>query len=367
MFYILHHLAQPDSWLTVLNVFKYITVRGAMAALTAFVLTMVIMPMFIAMMKRRGATEDTAKSDSDFVREKHASKKDVPTMGGVVITAAVVVSGFLWARIDNNLAFFGLFLYLGFAFLGFLDDYRKMAYPGVKGLTIKAKLLGQIALGVVGAMIVLSESGSAADAISIPLVKPDIFLPHLGMWFILWGAFVLVSYSNSVNLSDGLDGLAGGLLLEVVVTASLLAYLTGHAVISGYLQIPFVPQAGELLVIGAAAAGALLGFLWYNAHPAQVFMGNTGSLSLGALCGYLGLAAKQELLLVVTAAVLVFEGLSVLIQIISFHFWGKRVFLVAPFHHHLERLGWPEQKIVVRLWLVGILAALVSISLLKVR
>ncbi|HHN46051.1 MAG TPA: phospho-N-acetylmuramoyl-pentapeptide-transferase [Planctomycetes bacterium] len=367
MLYVLHHLAMPDTVLTVFNIFRYITFRAAMAAMSSFLLVIVLMPIFIKVMRNKGLTDDPGKSDSDFVREKHAGKKGVPTMGGAVAAAAVIVSGFLWARIDNNLAFYGIFLFLGFALLGFADDYRKVRYPGVKGLSIKAKLAGQVVLGAAGALIIMSEGGKYADTVSIPLVKPEIFLPHLGAWFAFWGMFVLVAYSNSVNLADGLDGLAGGLLLEVTAVAALLAYVAGHAGLSAYLQVPSVPQAGELMVLGMAAVGALLGFLWFNAHPADVFMGDTGSLSFGALCGYIGLAAKQELLLVVTAAILVFEALSVLLQIVSFRFFGKRIFLVAPFHHHLERKGWPEQKIVVRLWLAGAVAAVLSLSLLKVR
>ncbi|MBN1807450.1 MAG: phospho-N-acetylmuramoyl-pentapeptide-transferase [Planctomycetes bacterium] len=367
MFFTLHYLARPNSYLTVLHVFKYITFRSAMAAVTGFILVMVLMPLFIRFMRNRGFTEDTSKSDSDFLRETHASKKGVPTMGGAVLVVAIFMSGVMWTRIDNNLAFYGLFLFLGFGLLGFLDDFRKLRYAGVRGLSIRAKLLGQVLLGAAGGFVVMLESGPAGDALSFPLIKPDIFLPSLGFFFVLWGMLVLVAYSNSVNLADGLDGLAGGLLLEVMVTAAVLAYLAGHSGLSQYLQIPCVPQAGELTVLGAGAAGALLGFLWYNAHPAQVFMGDTGSLSLGALCGYIGLAAKFELLLVVTASVFVFEAVSVLIQILSFRLWGRRVFLVAPFHHHLERRGWPESRIVVRLWLVGVLAAIVSISLLKVR
>ena len=213
----------------------------------------------------------------------------------------------------------------------------------------------------------LAWGGLHADALSIPFVKPEWFLPHLGWVFLFWGALVLVATSNSANLADGLDGLAGGLLLEVLLTTGVLAYVAGHSGLAGYLKVPFVPLSGELAVLAAAGGGAILGFLWFNAPPATVFMGDTGSLAMGALFGYIGLAGKQELLLVVTAGVFVFEALSVLLQIAGVRGFGKKVFLVAPFHHHLEARGWPQSKIVIRLWLVGAVLALSSLALLKVR
>lgn len=351
----------------VFNIFQYTTFRAAGAALSGFLLTVLIMPLFIKVMRRMHLTERTEKTASDIVREKHRDKSGTPTMGGVVTVPAAVTSAFLWGKLHNNLLFCGVFVFLSFAFIGFLDDIRKTNDGGSRGLSMKSKLSLQALAGLAAALVVMAYGGLYGDALSVPFIKPEWFLPHLSWGFLLWGILVLVASSNSANLSDGLDGLAGGLLLEVLLTTGALAYVAGHTILAGYLKIPFVPLAGELSVLAAAAGGALLGFLWFNAPPADVFMGDTGSLAFGALFGFIGLAAKQELLLLVTAGVFVAEAISVLLQIFWVRVLGRRLFRVAPLHHHLEALGWPESKIVIRLWLIGAVLALASLALLKVR
>lgn len=367
MLYFLHYLAAPDSWLMVFNVLRYITFRAAGAAVCSFLLTVIVMPLFIKVMRLRQLTEHPEKSASDLVRQKHSVKSGTPTMGGAVLAPAAVTSAFVWGRLDNDLFFCGVFVFLAFGLIGFLDDVRKMRHPAHRGLSIKGKLLLLALVSLAAGLVIFAHGGPYSDTLSVPFVKPEWFLPHLSWFFLPWAALVLVACSNSSNLADGLDGLAGGLLLEVLLATGVLAYVAGHKLLAGYLQVPFVPQSGELAVLAAAAAGAVAGFLWFNAPPAEVFMGDTGSLALGALFGYIALASKHELVLPVAAGVLAAEAASVLLQIYWVRVLKRPLFRVAPLHHHFEALGWPESKIVIRLWLIGAMLGLASVALLKIR
>jgi phospho-N-acetylmuramoyl-pentapeptide-transferase len=362
----LYHLLYPlhEYW-SVLNVFRYLTFRAAYATVTALLISFLFGPWIIA----RLAAWKMGQQIREEGPASHQSKAGTPTMGGILIVAAIVIPTLLWANLANKSIWLVLFATLGLGGLGFLDDYLHVVRHRRKGLLGRWKLIGQGLVGVVvgGGILLLHPFGrEAATVTSVPFFK-DLVI-DFGILYLPFVAFVITAMSNAVNLADGLDGLAIGLVVPPALAFGVLAYVSGNAVFARYLNIPFLEESGELAVYAGALVGAALGFLWYNAHPAQVFMGDTGSLALGGSLGVLAVLVKRELLLVVVGGLFVMETLSVMIQVLSFRYRrGKRVFRMAPLHHHFELLGWPETRVVIRFWILGILLALVALSTIKLQ
>ncbi|MFZ5776497.1 MAG: phospho-N-acetylmuramoyl-pentapeptide-transferase [Thermodesulfobacteriota bacterium] len=358
----LYHLLYPlHTVFGGFNVFRYITFRTMGATLTAFLILLWCGPRFIAALQRNQIGQ-VVRDDGP---ESHYSKRGVPTMGGLLILFAISVSALLWVDLTSRFLWLVLGATLWYGGIGAYDDYRKIKKQNSKGLSARGKLLWQIAAAAaVGT--VLYQSPDFDGHLSVPFFKH--LQPDLGMLYVPFAVLVVVGASNAVNLTDGLDGLASG---PTVVTSSvylLFSYLAGHAGLAAYLQIPFVPGAGEVAVLCGALVGACLGFLWFNAFPAQVFMGDVGSLSLGAALGVVAIIIKQEILLVMVGGVFVMEALSVILQVGYFKFsGGKRIFLMAPCHHHFEKKGWQEPKVVVRFWIISIVLGLSALATLKLR
>jgi phospho-N-acetylmuramoyl-pentapeptide-transferase len=345
------------------NVFRYVTFRAVYAALTAFLLSLALGPALIAKLSALKVGQ-VVRNDGP---QSHLKKSGTPTMGGLLIVGALLLSSLLWARLDNVYVWLTLAMVSWFGGIGFLDDYRKLVLKDPKGLSARAKLRLQI-LGAAGLMLAyywLVPEGPLRSILNLPFVKTPVHLHPL--LYSAFAIFVLVGASNGVNMTDGLDGLAIGSSAFVALAFALICYLVGHAKFSGYLLIPHVPAASELAVLCSALLGACLGFLWYNAHPAQVFMGDTGSLALGGFFGTVAVLAKQEILLAIVGGIFVFEALSVIVQVASFKWRGKRIFRMAPLHHHYELKGVPESKVIVRFWIVAALFMLAAISTFKLR
>ncbi|MFN0151381.1 MAG: phospho-N-acetylmuramoyl-pentapeptide-transferase [bacterium] len=360
LYYLLYPLHQEFS---VLNVFRYITFRAAYATITALLISFLLGPPLIRYLRNKLVLQRIREEGP----ESHQKKTGTPTMGGLLILLSILVPTFLWADLRNQyvLLLLGSTVWLGA--IGFLDDYLKVVKKAPKGLIGRYKLAGQFALGiVVGLILYANPPGAGMEArTSIPFFK-NVFL-SLGIFFPLFVMFVITGASNAVNLTDGLDGLATGLLALAFSAFAGMTYLSGHAKFAAYLNIPFIEGAGELTIFCGAAIGASLGFLWYNAHPAEVFMGDTGSLPLGGALAIVAACIKMEFLLAVVGGVFVIEALSVIIQVASYRLRGRRVFKMAPIHHHFELSNWSETKVVVRFWIVAILLALLSLSTLKLR
>lgn len=342
------------------NVFRYLSFRVIYAALTAFLLTFFLAPPMIKKL------QDLCLGQ--WIREEgpshHVAKHGTPTMGGILILFAVVLSTLLWADVLNLYVWLVILSLLGFGLIGFADDYMKILRRRSQGLTIVQKLVAQssIALGI---GLVFYMSAGYSTELSVPFFKT--FTPDLGPFYIPFIVLVIVGCSNAVNLTDGLDGLAIGPIIVASVAYAAVAYAAGNKVVADYLLLPYIEGSGELAVLMAAVFGASLGFLWFNAYPASVFMGDVGSLPLGAALGTVAVVSKQELLLILVGGVFVMEAVSVIFQVLLFKSRGKRVFLMAPIHHHFEMKGWEEPKVVVRLWIVAVLLMLVSLSTLKLR
>lgn len=365
MFYYLHLLA--NDWWTALSVCKSVSFRAAFAAVTAFMICIVVGPPFIAFLRSKKIEEDISKKDSEFLIEKHASKKHTPTMGGMILLVSTLTTMLLWCRLDILFMPLCFFTMLALGAVGFYDDYIKLTHKKSDGLTKSEKLFFQFIVGGgVGLCLTWYGEQSVATTLVIPFTTAA-WWPALGSLYILWAAFVMTGSSNAVNLTDGLDGLATLCITTVAVAFGLIAYFAGHAGIADHLGIARVRGAEELAVVCAALSGACLGFLWFNAHPAEIFMGDTGSLPMGGLVGLVALCIKQELLLVVIGGVFVVEALSVLIQIFSFKYFGRRVFKIAPLHHHFEKVGWSETKIVTRFFIVSVLLAVFSVAALRIK
>lgn len=303
----------------------------------------------------------------------HLNKTGTPTMGGLLLWLAVSVSTLLWARWDNFFIILTVAIAIGFGLIGFFDDYRKLILRDPKGLRARYKFPLQLAVALIGSLV-LFDVYSFDTHLAIPFFKSA--MPHLGWWYVLFSVLVIVGTSNAVNLTDGLDGLVTGPGIIAYLTYGAIAYLVGHATIAAYLQIPFatniavssgIPGAGELTVLCGAVVGGLIGFLWFNAHPAEVFMGDVGSLPLGAILGTVAVLTKHELLLIIVGGIFVLETVSVIVQVASFKLTGRRVFRMAPLHHHFELKGWPESRVIIRFWIVALVLALVSLSTLKLR
>jgi len=346
------------------NIFRYITFRSAMATVTALFISLILGPALIRLLKRNQVKE-SIRSDGP---QSHLSKEGTPTMGGLIILAAIVIPTLLWADLTNRFVLYMLLVTVWVGAIGFMDDYLKAIKHQKKGLVGRKKLVGQISIGVILACLLyyLPPTPTFDMTTDIPFFKNY----HLVFPFALFIPFVVIvitGSSNAVNLTDGLDGLAIGLTTICFVAFAGMAYITGRTDFSDYLDIVYLPGAGELTVFCAAAIGAGLGFLWYNTHPAQVFMGDTGALALGGILGALAILLKKEILLVIVGGVFVAEALSVILQVSSFKLRGKRIFKMAPLHHHFELIGWHESKVVVRFWIVGVLLALLTLSTFKIR
>jgi len=346
-----------------LNIFRYITFRAGMAAVTTFLLCMVLGPLFIRASKNRRLQEKAKRDDAPGLDKFQESKEGTPTMGGIFIIGSILISVLLWADLTNMYILLTLLICTGLAIVGWMDDHIKLTQKK-RGLSAKVKLFWQMLLGgIIGVVIYLDPYVSTQ--LDVPFMKNVII--NLGPWYVFWIALVIVGASNAVNLTDGLDGLAIGCTLMVALAMAVLSYVAGHSTFSSYLFIPYIQGAGELTIFCAAMIGASLGFLWFNCFPATVFIGDVGSLLLGGVLGAIAVFIKKELLLVILGGVFVWEAMSVILQVASFKLTGKRIFKMSPFHHHLQLSGWKESKIIVRFWIVAIILAIITLSTLKIR
>lgn len=349
--------------LSFLNVFRYITVRSALAGATAFFLALTLGPLMITLLKR-AAIGQTILQDGP---QTHQVKAGTPTMGGLLILFALLTSCLLWTDLTNPYIWIQLFATLGFALVGYVDDRSKILKKQNLGLTAFRKMAMLMVISVIIGIWLyrLAEQGDFITELYFPFFKH--IHPNLGWLFIPFSILVLLATSNTVNLTDGLDGLAIGASGIAFVTFTLIAYVTSHVEMSTYLNIPHLAHCGELAVYGAAIVGASLGFLWHNAHPAELFMGDTGALCLGGALGTMALLTGHPLLLVVVGGLFVIEGASVILQVGSYRFRGKRLFRMAPIHHHFELKGWHESQVIIRFWIVSILFAILALSTFKLR
>lgn len=363
MFY--HFLYPLRDFFAAFNIFKYITFRSAMAAMTTFFICVVFGSKVIRKLAAYHVCENVRKKEEvRGLYDLQHHKQGTPTMGGLMMVGSVILATILWADIKNKYIGICLVSMFWLALVGFADDYIKLTMKRSKGLTAKAKFIGQITLGlVVGALIYLDPNLSTK--LDIPFLKNVVF--DLGVYYIFFVMLVIVGASNAVNLTDGLDGLATGCLLMVAFSYGILSYLSGHLRFSQYLLIPYIEGVGECAVFCAAMFGACLGFLWFNCHPAAVFMGDVGSLALGGAIGLVAVLIKKELLLVIVGGIFALEALSVILQVGSFKLRKKRIFKMAPLHHHFQMLGWPEEKIIVRFWIIAAILALFTLTTLKLR
>ncbi len=356
----LFHLLVPLSEQYIaFNVFRYITFRTAAATLTALFLSFLLGPPIIRALERLRVGQPIRE-----IGPAHQEKEGTPTMGGLLILLCLGVSVLLWADLTNRAIWIVLGVTFGYGILGFVDDYRKVREKNSDGLSARAKFFWQWLLAIGVAMLIYSDPAFDGE-LSVPFFKD--FTPHLGVFYVPLAAFVIVAASNGVNLTDGLDGLAIGPVMIASGTFLILAYAAGHAQIADYLAIKAVPGSGQLAIFCGALVGGGLGFLWFNSYPAQLFMGDVGALALGGALGAIAVVIRQEMLLAVVGGIFVVETLSVMIQVASFKLTGRRVFRMAPIHHHFEQAGWAEQKIVVRFWIISIILALVALSSLKLR
>jgi phospho-N-acetylmuramoyl-pentapeptide-transferase len=348
----------------VFNVFRYITFRAACASVTTFVLCILAGPYCIEWLKRFNVIATTRRDHAPQLHSLSTGKAQIPTMGGLLMILAVVGSCLLWGNLGNKYMLLILLVFVFLGLVGFVDDFLKIARGNSKGLSARVKLVGQILIGFfLGAYLFFNPSFEAV--LYLPFIKS--FAIPLGVLAIPFVAFIVVGTSNALNLTDGLDGLATGCSIFVIGSFAIITYITGNFNFSAYLNIPFIKESGELTVFCASLAGACGGFLWFNCHPAEVFMGDTGSLALGGAIGTVAVLIKQELLLVIIGGVFVWEALSVILQVASFRLRGKRIFLMSPFHHHLQLKGWPESKVTIRLWIISFILALIGLSTLKLR
>lgn len=347
----------------IFNLFRYLTFRTGGAIMTSLIICFMIAPGMIRMLKRKQKEGQPIREDGP---ETHFQKAGTPTMGGLMILISVTVSTLLWADLSNPFIWYALLVMVGYGLIGFGDDFLKLTKRNTKGLPGKMKILGQLVFGgiaSVGVMYALPDTMN--QHIALPFFK-DLFI-YVGWFFIPWALFVIIGASNAVNLTDGLDGLA---IVPVAIAAAcfgLIAYLVGRADFSEYLHIAYVPGTGELAIICGALIGGAMGFLWYNAPPAMIFMGDTGSLAMGGLLGAMSIMTKHELVLAIIGGLFVLETVSVIIQVASFKLTGKRVFAMAPLHHHFEKKGWSEPTIVIRFWIIAVILALIGLSTLKLR
>ncbi|MCX5832399.1 MAG: phospho-N-acetylmuramoyl-pentapeptide-transferase [Deltaproteobacteria bacterium] len=358
----LYHLLYPlHTAYSFFNVFRYITFRTIYAAITALIICFVVGPWMINKLRSLQVGQ-TIREDGP---RSHLSKKGTPTMGGILVIFAIVISTLLWANLLDDYIWFVIMVTVGYGLIGFMDDYRKLTSGSSCGISGKARLTGEILIAVFFSVVLYLKPGFTTT-VTIPFFKT--VLPNLGWGYVLLSTFIIVGTANAVNLTDGLDGLAIGPAITSFMTYLLFAYLAGNIKIANYLQIPYIAGVGELSVFCGAVIGAGIGFLWYNSYPAEVFMGDVGSLSLGGALGTMAVLTKQEILLVIVGGLFVMETFSVIFQVGWFKLSrGRRIFRMAPLHHHFELKGWAEPKVIVRFWIISILLALVAISTLKLR
>jgi phospho-N-acetylmuramoyl-pentapeptide-transferase len=349
------------SEISAFNVFRYITFRTICASLTALVISFALGPWVIHKLSE--------KQIGQYIRKvgpaRHQDKAGTPTMGGVLIISTIVIATLLWADLKNFYIWVVLFVTAGYFFIGFTDDYLKQIKKRNRGLSAREKFILQILFAALAGYM-LYQYPTFNSRVTIPFLKG--VKPDLGAWYILFAVLIIVGASNAVNLTDGLDGLAIGPVIIAAATYMLFAYVSGHVKIAEYLQLNFINGCGELTILCGAMAGAGLGFLWFNSYPAQIFMGDVGSLPLGAILGTVAVITKQEILMILVGGIFVVEAMSVILQVGYFKIThGKRIFLMSPIHHHFELKGWAESKVIVRFWIVAIILALLAISTLKLR
>jgi phospho-N-acetylmuramoyl-pentapeptide-transferase len=359
-------LLELFTWLAEINpdfsVFAYITLRGILGALTALAISLLLGPSFIRRLVRKQVRQPIRKLGP----ESHFSKAGTPTMGGALILFSIVVSTLLWADLGNRYIWTVLLVTLAFGAIGWVDDYKKLILQDSAGLAARWKYLFQSIVGLSAAIYLYSTAQSAAEtSLIVPFFK-GVLIP-LGMAYVLVTYFFIVGFSNAVNLTDGLDGLAIMPAVFLAVALGIFAYVTGHSVFSEYLAIPYIAGAGELTIFCGALAGAGLGFLWFNTYPAQVFMGDIGALAMGAALGLIAVIVRQELVFALMAGVFVMETVSVILQVASFKLTGRRIFRMAPIHHHFELKGWPEPRVIVRFWIISVILVLAGLATLKIR
>ena len=359
LLYLTQYLAQFESGF---NVFNYLTMRAILGALTALVISFIIGPRMI----KRLEVNQLGQPVREEGPETHLLKAGTPTMGGTLILAAISISTVLWANLENMYVWIVLFVTLSFGVIGYVDDYRKLVLQNPAGISAKQKLFWQSAAALIAAIaLYVTATDEVQTSLLIPYFK-DLAVP-LGWFQVVVTYFFIVGFSNAVNLTDGLDGLA--IMPTVLVGGALgiFAYVTGHINFAGYLGIPYIAGTGEILVFCRALAGAGLGFLWFNTYPAQVFMGDIGALALGGALGVVAVVVRQEIVLAIMGGVFVVETLSVMIQVASFKLTGRRVFRMAPLHHHFELKGWAEPKVIVRFWIITVILVLIGLASLKIR
>ena len=359
-------LLELFNWLAEVNpdfsVFGYLTLRGILGALTALALSLILGPSFIRRLVKKQVRQPIRKLGP----ESHFSKAGTPTMGGVLILFSIIVSTLLWADLDNRYVWTVLLVALAFGVIGWIDDYKKLVLQNSDGLVARWKYLFQSIAGLTAAIYLYKTAQTPAETeLIVPFFK-DVVIP-LGVGYVALTYFFIVGYSNAVNLTDGLDGLAIMPAVFLAVALGIFAYVTGHVVFSEYLGIPYISGAGELTVFCGALAGAGLGFLWFNTYPAQVFMGDIGALAMGASLGLMAIIVRQELVFTLMAGVFVMETVSVILQVASFKLTGRRIFRMAPIHHHFELKGWPEPRVIVRFWIISVILVLAGLATLKIR
>ena len=344
------------------NVFTYLTLRAILSTLTALLIALIIGPKMIRWLQNMQIGQ-TVRTDGP---QTHLAKSGTPTMGGLLILAAIVVSVLLWADLSNRYVWVTLFVVTTFGLIGFVDDYRKVIRKDPKGLIARWKYFWQSVIAIAVAWyLYASQQNPAETALLVPFFKE--VMPQMGLFFLFSTYFVIVGTSNAVNLTDGLDGLAIVPTILVAGAFAIFAYTTGNVNFSAYLNIPHIPLTSELVIVCTAIVGAGLGFLWFNTYPAQVFMGDVGSLALGGTLGILAVLVRQEIVLVIMGGVFVAETLSVILQVGSFKLRGQRIFRMAPIHHHYELKGWPEPRVIVRFWIISLILVLVGLATLKLR
>ncbi len=356
-------LTELSGYFSPLNLFRYLTFRTIGATATAALFVFFFGPSTIAALRLKQGKGQPIRPDGP---PSHLlTKTGTPTMGGLMILSGLVVSTLLWANLRSPYVWIVLLVTLGFGMIGFYDDLLKVTRQTHKGFSGRLRLSIEAVIGAVACWAMIQVGPTSTTGLALPFVNG--YVVDLGIFFVAFGAFIIVAAGNAVNLTDGLDGLAIVPVMVATATFGLIAYFTGNLLFATYLGINHVPQTGELAVVTGAVIGAGVGFLWFNAPPAQIFMGDTGSLALGGLIGTIAVAIKHEVVLVIVGGLFVVEALSVIVQVISFKMTGKRVFRMAPIHHHFEQLGWSEPQIVVRFWIIAFVLALVGLSTLKVR
>ena len=360
----LFYLGQElSSDISAFNLFRYITFRTGGALITSLIIVFLFGPMIIDALRLRQGRGQPIRADGP---ESHFVKAGTPTMGGLMILCGVIISSLLWANLNSVYVWVVLLVTVGFGAIGFYDDYLKVTKQSDKGFSGKVRLGGEFLIAMVACYAIMSSGESEfASSLTFPFLK-DLVI-NLGIFFVPFGAFVIVGAGNAVNLTDGLDGLAIVPVMIAAASFGMIAYLSGNAIFADYLQIHFVLGTGEIAVICGAIIGAGLGFLWFNAPPAAIFMGDTGSLALGGMIGASAVATKHEIVLAIIGGLFVVEALSVIIQVASFKLTGKRVFRMAPIHHHYEKKGWTESQVVIRFWIISVILALIGLATLKLR